>query len=433
MSNIVEKYQKYIIPSSLEGRRSLVIVRASGALVWDSEGREYIDCHSGYAAVNLGHCHPRVVEAVKRQLEMVWHTSWDYNTVPTALLAEKLAEITPENLCKVMFLSTGAEAVENAVKLAKKRASSLGRPGSYIISLMGGFHGRTAYAMALTGNTKYKAGLSTYVHQGVIHIPPPYCYRCFFKQEYPRCGLYCAEYLERILRFTGTGDIAGMIVEPIMGEGGIIPMPDGYLERVSEIVRSAGGVMIVDEIQTGFGRTGRLFGFQWSKVTPDILTLAKGIASGLPISAVITNKEIGDLLRPVDHTSTYGGNPVASAAALENVRVIVELKLWENAARIGEMLLKDLWEQMEKYEFIGDVRGKGLMIGVEIVEEGRPSPIKAEIIRDKAEKMGLLVNVGGMYGNVLRIQPPISITTEQATKALDILHKVFKWLRAKAQ
>ncbi len=424
--DIVEKYQKYIIPSSIEGRRSLVIVRASGAVVWDSEGREYIDCHSGYAAVNLGHCHPRVVEAVKRQLERVWHTSWDYNTIPTALLAEKLVDITPESLCKVMFLSTGAEAVENAVKLSKKRASSRGRPGSYIISLMGGFHGRTSYAMALTGNVKYKAGLSTYVHQGVIHIPPPYCYRCFFKQEYPECGLYCAEYLERILRFTGAGDIAGMIVEPIMGEGGIIPLPDGYLERVSETVRNAGGVIIIDEIQTGFGRTGRLFGFEWSNIIPDILTLAKGIASGLPISAVVTTMDIGELLSPVDHTSTYGGNPVASAAALENIKVILELRLWENAAKIGEMFLKSLQEQMDKYRFIGDVRGRGLMIGVEIVDMGRPSPLKAEKIREEAEKRGLLVNVGGMYGNVLRIQPPLSITSDQAARALTILDQVFK-------
>ncbi len=232
-----------------------------------------------------------------------------------------------------------------------------------------------------------------------------------------------------ILRFTGTGDVAGMIVEPIMGEGGIIPMPDGYLERVSGIVRNAGGVMIVDEIQTGFGRTGRLFGFQWSKITPDILTLAKGIASGLPISAVVTTKEIGDLLKPVDHTSTYGGNPVASAAALENIKVIVKLKLWENAARIGDMLIKELNEQKEKYEFIGDVRGKGLMIGVEVVREGKPSPLMAEKIRGEAEKMGLLVNVGGMYGNILRIQPPLSITTEQATKALNILNQAFNTVK----
>lgn len=422
---IIEKQTKYIIPSTTEGRWPVVIVEGKGAIVKDLDGKEYIDCHAGYAAVNVGHCHPRIVKAIQEAAAKIWHVSWDFYTVSTALLAEKIVEITPKKLSKVLFCSVGAEAVENAIKFAKKyQVKKHGRPGAQIVSLMGAFHGRTAYAMSLTGKNKYKDGLSTYVHLGVVHAFPPYCYRCPFKLEYPECDVHCAKYLEDLIYLQTTGDIAAFICEPIFGEGGIIVPPKEYIPEAVKIFREHGALFIDDEVQTGFGRTGKLFGIEWYNVEPDIMTLAKGIASGVPIAAVVTTEEVASVMGPIDHCSTYGGNEVTCAAALENIKVLLEEKLHEKALEIGKIFMEGLNELMEKHKLIGDVRGKGLMIGIELVkdrEKKTPAPDEANKVRMEAQKRGLLINVGGMYGNVLRIQPPLLITEEQAKKALEIL------------
>ena len=428
--DVIKKQTRYIVPSTTDGRYQVVITEGRGAVVRGADGKEYIDCHGGYSTVNLGHCHPRVVKAIKEQAERIWHVSWDYYMRPTALLAEKLAEVTPENLKEALFCSCGAEAVENAVKFAKKYAvKKKGRSGAQVLSLMGSFHGRTSYAMALTGQKKYKDGLATYVHPGVVHAPAPYCYRCHFGIEYPGCGLHCANYLEDVFKYQTTGDVAAFISEPILGEGGIVVPPDDYLAKAVRIAREHDSIYIADEIQTGFCRTGKFFAVEWYGVKPEVMTLAKGIASGIPIAVTMITREISGVLTPVDHTSTYGGNALACAAALENVNVLQEEKLDEKALKLGQIFMRRLSEIQEKCEMFGDLRGKGLMIGVELVEDRKektPAFKEAEDLRLEAQKRGLLLNTGGVLGNVLRIQPALTITEQQANDAMDILEGSIK-------
>lgn len=430
---IIEKQTKLIVPSTTKGRYQVVIVEGRGALLKDADGKEYIDLHAGYATVNLGHCHPRVVQAIKDQAEKIWHVSWDFYLVPTALLAEKLIEITPKKLRKVLFCSCGAEAVENAVKFAKKFVvKSMGKTGAQIISLAGSFHGRTSYAMALTGQKKYKDGLGTYVHPFVVHAPSPYCYRCPFGMKHPDCGLYCVDYLEDLIKFHTFGDVAAFISEPIMGEGGIIIPPDDYLSKVVKKLRDHEILYIADEIQTGFCRTGKMFAVEWYGVEPDIMTVGKGIASGLPIAATLISDEISEVLSPIDHCSTYGGNALVCAAGLENIKILMEERYDERALKLGSLFLERLKEIAERQEMIGDVRGKGLMIGVELVKDKEkkvPAPDLAEAVRLEAQKRGVLLNTGGVHGCVLRIQPPIAITEEQAERALNVIEDSMRAVR----
>ena len=428
--DIIAKQTKYMIPSTTSGREMIVFVKGKGAVLEDIDGKEYIDCHGGYSVVNLGHCHPRVVKAIQEQLSSLWHVSWDYYLVPTALLAEKLAKICPGKLRKSLFCSVGAEAVENAVKLAKKYVvKHYGRGGAQIVSLTGSFHGRTAYAMALTGQNKYKQGLSTYVHPGVVHAPAPYCYRCYYKLTYPECGLHCAKYMETLIKYETTGDVAAFISEPILGEGGIVVPPDEYLAEAVKIFREHDALYIADEVQTGFGRTGRLFAVEWFNVEPDIMTVAKGIASGLPLAAAIATDEVAEAFSQYDHQSTYGGNALACAAALENINILLEEKLHERALKSGEIFLEGLGKLANKHKLIGDVRGKGLMIGVELVKDRKtkePARDEADKLRSEMAKRGVLINTGGVLSNVVRIQPPLIITENQIKTVLEKLDLSFK-------
>lgn len=427
---IIEKQTKYMIPSSPVGRHPIVFVRGEGAILEDLEGKKYIDCHGGYSAVNVGHCHPRVVKSIQEQAAKIWHVSWDYYLISTALLAERLAQICPGKLNKSLFCNCGAEAVENAVKAAKKYVfKKHGRSGAQIVSLTGSFHGRTSYAMALTGQNKYKVGLSSYVHPGVVHAPAPYCYRCYFKLTYPECDLQCAKYMESLIKYETTGDVAAFISEPIFGEGGIIIPPDEYLPEVVKIFRDHDALYIADEIQTGFGRTGKLFAVEWFNVDPDVMTVAKGIASGVPIAAMIVTNEVADVFGPVDHCSTYGGNAVVCAAALENINVLLEEELHEKALKLGKLFLEGLKELQSKYTLIGDVRGRGLMIGIELVKDQKtkePAKDEANKVREEMAKRGVIINIGGILGNVLRLQPPLLITEEQVKTVLEKIDSSFE-------
>jgi len=354
----------------------------------------------------------------------LWHVSWDYYTLPQTDLAQKLAQICPQGLTKSLFSSCGAEAVEFAIKLAKKYCSAKGKPGTHVISLMGSFHGRTSMATALTGQSKIKTGLDNYVAPGVVHAPPPYCYRCFFKMSYPDCDLYCATYLENVIKYGTQGDVAAFISEPVLGEGGIIVPPDGYLKEALKITKEQRALYIADEIQSGFGRTGKLFAVEWYGVNPDILVMAKGIASGVPIAATISTDEIASTFTAADHNSTYGGNALMCAAALANIEVLIDEKLPERAGKMGDYFMERLKDLAVKHKLIGDVRGRGLMIGVELVkDQGTKTPAIDETatVRSQMRKRGVLVGKGGTTGNVLRIQPPLVITEEQAQTAIDAL------------
>jgi 4-aminobutyrate aminotransferase/(S)-3-amino-2-methylpropionate transaminase len=292
----IVKSNERLMMRSFPSRTPIVVVEGKGAILKDVEGKEYIDCFSGIAVTNVGHCHPRVVAAAKEQLEKLWHCSGLYYTLPMTRLAEKLVTIMPGGLNKFFFANSGAEAVEGAVKLAKKYALKKGRCGFWMIALECSFHGRTALTLSLTGQNKYKKYMGNFANNpGVAHAMAPYCYRCPLK--YPECDLYCATSLEDLIERRTTGDVAAFIVEPIIGEGGIIVPPDEYPVEVAKVCKDHGAILIADEVQTGFGRTGKMFAVEYWKVAPDIITMAKGLGAGLPIGAFAAAEEVGECVR----------------------------------------------------------------------------------------------------------------------------------------
>jgi 4-aminobutyrate aminotransferase-like enzyme len=347
-----------------------------------------------------------------------------YYIPATVELAEKLAEITPPPLQKSFFGNSGAEAIECALKLARKFTKKY-----EFIALMGSFHGRTIGTLSVTGQSeRRKYDMGPYL-SGASFTFPPYCYRCLFNKSYPDCDLLCARTIRDVIEYCTSKGVAAFIAEPVMGEGGIIPPPPEYFKIIKETLDEYGILFIADEVQSGFGRTGKLFAIEHYGVEPDIMTLAKGIADGFPISACIARADIGDAFEPGDHLSTFGGNPVSAAAALANINVMLRDKLPEQAAEKGEYLIKRLNEMKEKYPIIGDVRGKGLMIGVELVKDRAkktPAVDETRKIRDICREKGLLIGSGGVKGCTLRIQPPLIIEKEQIDKALSILEATIK-------
>lgn len=422
---IMEKAQKYLILSMVGKIEPVVVAEADGAIIKDLVGREYVDCFSGISVTNAGHRRTEIIDAAFRQAKRFIHAGTYVYYVPIVIeLAEKLAEITPPQLKKTFFGNSGAEAIECAIKLSRKYTKKY-----EIISLMCSFHGRTIATLSVTGQAgRRKYDMGPYL-SGVSFAPPPYCYRCFFEKTYPECDLLCARSIRNIVDFCTSKGIAAFIAEPVMGEGGIIPPPPDYFKKVKEILDEYDILFIVDEVQTGFGRTGKLFAIEHYGVEPDIMAMAKGIADGFPLSACITREDIGDSFEPGDHLSTFGGNPVSAAAALANIEVILRDKLPEQATKKGEYILKRLNEMKEEHQIIGDVRGKGLMIGVELVKDRdkkNPAVEEARKVRDLCRERGLLIGVGGVKGCVLRIQPPLVITMEQIDKALDVLESAIK-------
>jgi 4-aminobutyrate aminotransferase len=425
---VIEKASKYLITSMVTKIQPVVIVEAKGAIIKDITGKEYVDCFAGISVVNAGHCQPEIENAAIAQAKKLVHAcSYVYYIPKTIELAERLAEVTPQPLQKTFFGNSGAEAVECAIKLARKFTKKY-----ELIALMCSFHGRTLGTLSLTGqSSRRKYDMGPYV-PGTSFAYPPYCYRCFFEKEYPNCDLLCGRSVRDVIDYCSCQGVAAFIAEPVMGEGGIIPPPPEYFKVVKEILDEHNILFIADEVQSGFGRTGKLFAIEHYNVMPDIITMAKGIANGFPISACIAKADIGDSFEPGDHLSTFGGNPVSAAAALANIDVILKEKLPEKAAEKGKYIMRRLDEMKEKYEIIGDVRGKGLMIGIELVKDrGKKTPAKNETgkIRDRAREKGLLIGSGGVKGCVLRIQPPLTIEKEQIDKALGILDELFKEIR----
>jgi 4-aminobutyrate aminotransferase len=420
--NTVEKYEKYVNTSMVEKVQPVVISRAKGATITDTEGKDYIDCFSGIAVINAGHCNERVAEAAKVQIDKLIHCcSYVYYSQPTGDLAEKLAEITPGRLQKSFFGSGGAEAIEGALRLAKQFT---GR--TELIALQGSFHGRSYAALSVTGDNARKRRGGPYM-VGCTFLPAPYCYRCFFELEYPQCQLRCARALEDIIRFNTYDSVAAFIAEPILGEGGIITPPDDYFLEIEKIVKKHEIILIVDEVQTGYCRTGKMFGIEHYGVEPDIMVMAKGIADGFPLSAFIAREELADSFKPGDHLSTFGGNPVSCTASLANIEFMLETNLASQAVEKGVFLKKGLERLAKQHEVIGEIRGKGLMVGIELVRDRHKTPadIEGKKIRDFCREHGLLPGLGGLYGNVLRIQPPLVITEEELLEVVKILDSAF--------
>ena len=415
----VEKYARYVNTAAVRSLEPVVVAAGEGALLRDPAGREYVDCFAGIAVVNTGHVHPRVAEAAKAQIDRLIHgAAYVYYVPSVADLAETLAAISPGALQKTFFCNSGAEAIEGALRLAKVYN---GR--REFIALHRGFHGRTYAALSLTGNSARKSRGGPYM-PGVAYAPAPDCYRCPMHLAPATCGLACADAVEDVIRYSTAGDVSAMVVEPVLGEGGLIPLPDGYLRRVKEILDRHGILLIDDEVQTGFGRTGAMFGIERHGVEPDILAMAKGIAGGFPLGAFIAPAAIADSFRPGEHLSTFGGNPVSCVAASASIAVIQEEGLSQRADRLGRWALEELRRMQERHPLIGDVRGEGLMIGVDLVldrQSKEPAPVQAAAVKGACREAGILFGVGGPDANVVRVQPPLVITEDQLARALSVL------------
>jgi 4-aminobutyrate aminotransferase len=428
MDQTIEKYQQYVMTGFVKAVQPIAIEKAHGAVVHDSAGKEYIDCFAGIAVVNAGHCNPEVVAAAKAQMDKLVHCcSYVYHVKPVAELAERLAEITPGRVRKTFFTNSGAEAIEGAIKLAKLYTGK-----TEIVALTYGFHGRTWGALSVTGNAGRKRRGGPYA-SGVAFAPAPYYYRSDDTSP-EECGERCARALEDVLKFHTSGDVAAFIAEPVLGEGGIIVPPRNYFTAIKRVLDRHGILFIADEVQTGFGRTGTMFGIEHYDVEPDIVVMAKGIADGFPLGAFTTRDEIAAAFKPGDHLSTFGGNPVSCAAGLANIEYIMREDLPARAREHGEYVLARLHALRERFPIIGDVRGVGLMIGLELVADDAltPATAQAEAIRASCLENGVLVGVGGVYGNIVRIQPPLVINRHQIDHALDVLERSFIEVSAEA-
>jgi alanine-glyoxylate transaminase / (R)-3-amino-2-methylpropionate-pyruvate transaminase len=420
-SEVRAKHKEFLFPAVANYyKESVVLESGKGMRVKDADGKSYLDFFGGILTVSVGHANDKVNAAVKAQVDRLGHVSTLYPTLPIVRLAETLARITPGRLQKSYFTSSGTEADETAVMMAQVYTGRL-----EIIALRHGYSGRSMLAQSLTAHSAWRA-LPTQV-AAVKHAPSPYCYRCPLKLTYPSCGVACAKDLEELVRTTTTGQIAGFIAEPIQGVGGFVTPPKEYFEIAVGIVRKFGGVFICDEVQTGFGRTGgSWYGISHWNVEPEIMTMAKGVANGMPLGVTIATPEIADSLKALS-ISTFGGNPVSSAAANATIAVLEEIDAPKRCAEMGGRLRAGLDRLKAKYaRTIGDVRGMGLMQGLELVadetvQDRTPAPEKAVRLFEETKKRGLLIGKGGLYGNVIRISPPMIVSASEVDEALKIL------------
>jgi 4-aminobutyrate aminotransferase / (S)-3-amino-2-methylpropionate transaminase / 5-aminovalerate transaminase len=423
MPDTIQKYKDYVMTGFVKSVAPIVIDKASGATVTDSNGREYLDCFAGISVVNAGHCNAQVVAAAKAQMDKLVHcSSYLYHVAPVADLAEKIAHIAPRGLTKTFFGNSGAEAIEGAMKLARLYSGK-----HEFISLHGSFHGRSWGALSVTGNYARKKKGGPYA-AGVSFAPAPYVYRSLWPDDPDAVARHCAQAIDEIVRFATSNDVAAFIAEPVMGEGGIIVPPPNYFKEVKKVLDHYGILFIADEVQCGFARTGKMFAIEYYGVVPDILVTAKGIADGFPLSAFTTRAEIAAAYKPGDHLSTFGGNPVSCAAALANIAFMETENLAAQAADKGDYASHRLRALQKDNSLIGDVRGLGLMIGVELIKDQRktPAPSEAESLRDRCLQQGLLLGVGGVNGNVIRFQPPLVISKPQIDKAINIFQEALQ-------
>lgn len=405
----------------------LVVKTGKGAIIEDVDGNQYIDFNSGLAVLNVGMLHPKVVEAIKRQAEKLLHYSLtDFYYEEAVEVAKEIIRITPGTFKKrVFFTNSGAESIECAMKVARGHFRG-SRPT--IIAFTGSFHGRTFGAMSLTSSKPVQRKWFYPLLPNIEHVPYPYCYRCPYKLTPDTCNYWCIDFIEEWLfkKYVDPEEVSAIIFEPVAGEGGYIVPPKGAVLKLRKLTEKYGILLVADEVQSGVGRTGKWFAVKHFNVIPDLIAIAKGIASGLPLGAVVGRREVMDLPRG-SHASTFGGNPISLAAAKAVIEVIEEEKLLDNAAKLGDYILKRLREFMEKYEIIGDVRGLGLMIGVELIknrETKEPAVEELSWIINNSFKRGLLVIGAGK--SVIRIAPPLVITREEVDRGLEILEDVIK-------
>jgi len=413
-----------------------VIVSGSGALVADEQGNEYVDLEGGPGVTSVGHCHPDVVAAVREQAGRLLIVPGRYQGRPAMNLARRLAGYVGNGLEMTFFCNSGAEAAEGAVKLALKYQHGQRREGHTIISFQHGYHGRLGFSLALTGLPKMKKGMGMFgLYPGVQFAPAPYCYRCPLGLKYGSCGIKCADFIDDMMHTAVQGEAAVMIAEPILGVGGVIVPPDEYWPKLSAILKKHGVMLVMDEVFTGFGRTGKPFAHQGYGVVPDVMAFAKAIGGGVPLGGFIATREVGGSFKSADHSTTYGGkNQLGIAAGHAVLDILLRERLEDRAAERGEQFMSGLRELARQFPMIGDVRGKGLFIGVEIVADaaGRPDAAMARRIADEGLREGVLLSPTGASSNIIRITPPLVITDSQVDRSLRAFHTVLQRLAAAA-
>jgi 4-aminobutyrate aminotransferase-like enzyme len=415
---IVEQEQRHMAPGlqSIALYSELAMAQGKGCTLVDEDGNEYIDFIAGIGVGSVGHCHPHYVDALKRQAERL--TFGSFTTETRSRFLELLASLTPEGLTRIQLFSGGAEAMEAAFRLAK----SVTRRFEFI-GFWGGFHGKTGGVLGLLGDN-FKQHLGPFM-PGLYVSPYANCYRCPLNLKYPDCGIACAEHLRDVIRYQTQGEIAAIVVEPMQGTAGNVIPPEGFLRAVQAIAKEHDALIIFDEMLTGFGRTGKMWGCDHDGVVPDVMTIGKGMGSGFPVSGLISTDELTrakPFANPSGSSSSYGGNPLGAAAGLASLEIILKEDLVANAERVGAIMLARLKSLKEKYRFVGDVRGKGLMLGVELVKDRATkellSPEVTRALFHECLRRGL---VAMCYSPVIRINPPLVVTEQTALDGLAIL------------
>ena len=423
---VIRKHQEYLWPCVTNYyAKPLVADRGAMQYLWDLEGRRYLDFFGGILTISVGHANPKVAARVEEQVGRLSHCSTLYPTEAIVALAEKLAQITPGALRKSFFTNSGSEANEAAILLARMAT------GSYdVVALRQAYSGSSQLTKGVTAHAAYrKAGI---ISVGIAHAINPYCYRCPLGLTYPSCEVACAKDVENLIQTATNGAPAAFIAEPIQGVGGFITPPKEYFKIVFNIVKQYGALFISDEVQTGWGRTGKKwFGIEQWEVTPDVITSAKSMGNGVPIGLTITTAELADKFQGLT-ISTFGGNPVTSVAARAVIEVIEEENLRENTFVVGGYFRKRLEELQEKYPLIGEVRGMGMMQALELVKDRttkEPAPAETTQVLEGARRNGLLIGKGGLLGNVIRMAPPMNISKADVDEGIRLLDKTFSEVR----
>jgi len=418
--------RQYLTPGLITYYRDpLMIVEGKMQYLWDERGKRYLDAFAGIVTVSVGHCHPDVVAKVREQVGRLQHVTTIYLHPTVGQFGKKLAEHMPaeSGLGVTYFTNSGSEANELAVLMAREHTGN-----QEVISLRNAYHGGTSATMGLTAHATWKFKSNPTI--SVKNALAPYCYRCPYGLAYPSCGLKCAHDVENVIRYETSGAPAAFIAEPIQGVGGAVTPPPEYFQIVYDIVRKYGGLCVADEVQTGFGRTGdRFWGFENWGVTPDMVTMAKGIGNGAPLGACTTRAEIAKTMTNRVHFNTFGGNPISMTQGLATLEVIDRDDIQGRAKEIGGHLKGRLLELQKRHSLIGEVRGMGLMLGVELVRDLKtkePANIEAADVLEKAKERGLLLGKGGLYGNVLRIKPPMCLSKDDADFMVDCLDEVLR-------
>lgn len=423
---ILEQRKKFLYPTKIAYYKDpLHLVKAKGSYVWDDQGKKYLDVIGGIICISVGHNHPAIKEKMKEMIDSdaIQHTTFLYLSEYMADFAEKLAQVAPGDLSKVYMTNSGSEANEMAVMTAR---AATGR--QMVLSLRHGYHGGTNVPLTLCGHGTWK--FPSQPHASVSHVKAPYCYRCPWGKERTTCDLECADEVQEVIDTTTDGKIAAFICEPILGVGGFIDAPVGYHKKVYEIIKKAGGLYISDEVQTGVGRTGKnFFAIADSEVVPDFITMAKGIGNGAPVGAVITKTEHADALKGKLHFNTFGGDPYQAMQASKVIDIIKDENLIDNADKMGHYLKEGFMDLQKDFPIIGDIRGRGLLMGLELVTDPvtkTPNPEATAKLMETAREKNILIGKGGLLGNVVRVAPSMAITKEECDQLLAGLRVAFK-------